>query len=162
MPITLSLSIQYAVSADHLPRWRLRHWAEQALRAASKDMSDPPQKLILTLRLVDEEEGRTLNRLYRERDYATNVLTFQYDPMPDDDSAWMADIVLCIPVLVREAHEQQKTILDHAAHLCVHGVLHALGYDHMDDEEALEMETLETTILQHMKIQDPYQDRISS
>src|SRR5690606_15501032 len=106
------------------------------------------------LRLVDADEGQTLNRQFRDRDYATNVLTFEYGW--DDDNGIAGDIVLCVPVLHREAAEQGKTLLDHAAHLTVHGVLHALGYDHIDPDEAAEMESLETRILAQMKIANPY------
>jgi probable rRNA maturation factor len=100
----------------------------------------------LTIRFVDAEEGRTLNREYREKDYATNVLTFAYNEGEEfaEDEPTRADIILCTDVLEKEAAEQKKTVEEHAAHLIVHGVLHAQGYDHMDDEEAAEMEGIET------------------
>jgi len=109
----------------------------------------------LTLRLVDAEEGRALNQSYRQRDYATNVLTFEYGIDPSGTVS--GDIVLCVPVLYREAAEQGKPLQAHAAHLTVHGVLHALGYDHLDEDDARDMEALETRILASLRISDPYQ-----
>src|SRR5690606_1200472 len=106
------------------------------------------------LRLVDEEEGRELNRQFRERDYATNVLTFEYGMDPEGGMA--GDIVLCVPVLKREAQEQGKTLLRHAAHLTVHGVLHALGHDHIDPDEARDMEATEVRVLATLGVPDPY------
>lgn len=99
-------------------------------------------------------EGRRLNHDFRQRDYATNVLTFEYgvDPL----GVARGDIVMCVPVLVREAREQRKTLLDHAAHLTLHGVLHSLGYDHIKARDARRMEALETATLARMGIADPY------
>ena len=154
----LSLSIQYAVDCPELPRWRLRRWTALALDTALSEPAfasgDAPAGASLTLRLVDAEEGLALNASYRERDYATNVLTFEYGQ--DPDGILHGDIVLCLPVLQREALEQQKTLQDHAAHLVVHGVLHSLGYDHLEEDEATVMEALETRILAKMRIADPY------
>ncbi|MDO8700913.1 MAG: rRNA maturation RNase YbeY, partial [Undibacterium sp.] len=100
----------------------------------------------LTLRFVNAEEGRTLNKDYRGKDYATNVLTFAYTENSDAEVT-QADIILCTDVLEKEAAEQNKTLLEHAQHLVVHGVLHAQGYDHESDEDAEEMEALEVEIL---------------
>lgn len=110
----------------------------------------------ITVRFVDEEEGRMLNSTYRHRDYATNVLTFDYARAP----VVMADIALCIPVLEREAREQNKTLHEHLAHLLIHGVLHAHGYDHLNEEEAEVMEARETEIMQKLGFPNPYSDRI--
>lgn len=110
----------------------------------------------ITVRFVDEEEGRMLNSTYRHRDYATNVLTFDYARAP----VVMADIALCIPVLEREAREQNKTLREHLAHLLIHGVLHAHGYDHLNEEEAEVMEARETEIMQKLGFPNPYSDRI--
>lgn len=159
MSTELSLSVQYATPCPELPRWRLRSWVLVALRTA---LAEPdasygdniPSGASLTLRLVDDVEARALNASYRSRDYATNVLTFEYGQ--DPDGILHGDIVLCLPVLQREASEQHKTLRDHAAHLVVHGVLHALGYDHLDDAEAATMETLETRTLAKLRISDPY------
>jgi probable rRNA maturation factor len=114
----------------------------------------------LTIRFVDAAEGQTLNRDYRAKDYATNVLTFAYNEGAElaDDEPTQADIVLCTDVLQREAEEQKKTVEEHVAHLVVHGVLHAQGYDHENDEEAEEMEQLERDIMEALGYPDPYED----
>lgn len=149
----LSLSVQYPDSrlATVITRPKIRRWVQAALLAPAE----------LTIRFVDAEEGRTLNRDYREKDYATNVLTFAYNEGEalDDDEPTRADIILCTDVLEKEAAEQDKSVEEHTAHLIVHGVLHAQGYDHMDDEEATEMEGLETEILATLGISDPYADQ---
>ncbi len=152
----LSLSVQFADRrlADALPRPQIRRWVQAALLAPAE----------LTIRFVDADEGRMLNRDYRGKDYATNVLTFAYadgsegEPVNDDDPV-QADIVLCTDVLLTEASERKLTLERHAAHLIVHGVLHAQGYDHEDDDEAVEMEQLETEILAGLGMPDPYGDR---
>lgn len=150
----LSLAVQYGIAEPRLPRWRLRRWVHRALDGAAQDGLINCNRAEFSLRLVDQTEGRQLNHAYRDKDYATNVLTFEYgtDPL----GVARGDIVICVPVLVREAREQRKTLLDHAAHLTVHGVLHALGYDHIKARDARRMETLETAILAEMRIADPY------
>ena len=150
----LSLSVQYGVAEPRLPRWRLRRWAQRALDAALEEHGEAPCRLQLGLRLVGLAEGRKLNASYRGKDYATNVLTFVYDTFPDGTA--MADLVVCVPVLAREAREQHKAFLSHAAHLVVHGTLHALGYDHVKLRDARRMESLETRILAAIDINDPY------
>ena len=150
-----SLSVQYGEPAPEVPRWRLRRWVGRALEHALA----PPEPragrpVALTLRLVGEDEGRALNLAYRRRDYATNVLTFEYGE--DPSGLLSGDIVLCVPVLRREAREQGKPLSHHAAHLVAHGVLHALGYDHIEPGEARAMESLETAILAAQGIPDPY------
>lgn len=152
--LSLSLAIQYGAPAPELPRWRLRRWVAAAVRRATQAPVFPFQAVELTLRLVDADEGRRLNHEFRERDYATNVLTFEYGADPDGTAR--GDIILCVPVLRREAAEQHKLLLAHAAHLTIHGVLHALGHDHIDAAEARAMEALETEILARMGIPDPY------
>jgi len=146
----LSLSVQYPDPRLQalITRPKLRRWVKAALFAPAE----------LTIRFVDAEEGRVLNRDYRAKDYATNVLTFAYNEGEElaDDAPTQADIILCTDVLEREAAEQGKTVEAHTAHLIVHGVLHAQGYDHMDDEEASEMEGLETEILIKLGLTDPY------
>ncbi len=149
----LSLSVQFADRrlAEALPRPQIRRWVQAALLAPAE----------LTIRFVDADEGRMLNRDYRGKDYATNVLTFAYaegEPVNDDDPV-QADIVLCTDVLLAEAGERKLPVEQHAAHLIVHGVLHAQGYDHEDDDEAVEMEQLETEILAGLGMPDPYGDR---
>ena len=149
----LSLSVQYPDTrlATVITRPKIRRWVQAALLAPAE----------LTVRFVDLDEGRTLNRDYREKDYATNVLTFAYNEGEElsDDEPTRADIILCTDVLEKEAAEQKKSVEEHTAHLIVHGVLHAQGYDHMDDEEATELEGLETEILATLGISDPYADQ---
>ncbi len=146
---SLSLSVQYPDPRlrDVITRAKVRRWVQAALLAPAE----------LTVRFVAAEEGRTLNRDFRHKDYATNVLTFAYnEPDESEDEPTRADIVLCTDVLEREAQEQNKSVEAHCAHLIVHGVLHAQGYDHNIDAEALEMEALETEILAKLGLDDPY------
>ncbi len=133
-------------TARRLPtRREMREWMTAA---ASVDMD-------VSVRFVGLEEGRELNRMYRDKDYATNVLTFDYAHEP----VAQADLVICTDVLVREAAEQKKSFRSHLAHLLIHGVLHAQGWDHMTDEEAEEMEALETRLMKSLGFADPYSDR---
>jgi probable rRNA maturation factor len=146
----LSLSVQYPdprLQAT-ITRPSIRRWVQAALLAPAE----------LTIRFVDAAEGQELNRGYRGKDYATNVLTFAYNEgeAVADDEPTRADIILCTDVLEREAAEQQKSVEEHTAHLVVHGVLHAQGYDHEADDEADEMEALETEILAKLGFADPY------
>jgi probable rRNA maturation factor len=154
MALKLALAIQYGIKEPRLPRWRLRRWVWRALAGAQADKLTSFAAVELSLRLVGQAEGRQLNREFRGRDYATNVLTFAYGVDPAGTAR--ADIVICMPILVREAREQGKALLDHAAHLTVHGVLHALGYDHIGQGDACRMEALETTILTRMRVPNPY------
>ena len=108
----------------------------------------------VTLRFVGEREGRMLNHRYRGRDYATNVLTFVYD----DVASLAGDIVLCAPVVRREARAQHKTLTAHYAHLVIHGMLHLQGYDHERDEDAARMEARERALLARLRYRDPYAD----
>jgi probable rRNA maturation factor len=146
----LSLSVQYpdARLQESVTRQKVRRWVQAALLAPAE----------LTVRFVDAAEGRTLNRDYRSKDYATNVLTFAYNDGEEiaDDEPTRADIILCTDVLQEEAAQQKKTVEEHTAHLVVHGVLHAQGYDHEDDQEAAEMEQLERDILAALGYPDPY------
>jgi len=129
-----------------------RRWCELALRQRSADSE-------MTIRLVDETEGRELNHTYRHKDYATNVLSFPAD-VPDDmlDIPLLGDLVICTQVVEREAAEQGKALEAHWAHLVIHGCLHLLGYDHIDDDEADEMEALERELLAELGHPDPYAD----
>ena len=146
----LSLSVQYPDPRlqDAVTRQKIRRWVQAALLGPAE----------LTVRLVAAEEGRVLNRDYRHKDYATNVLTFAYNEGEEigADEPTRADIILCTDVIEQEAAQQNKTVEEHAAHLVVHGVLHAQGYDHDDDEEAQEMEQLERDILSALGYPDPY------
>jgi probable rRNA maturation factor len=141
----LSLSVQYASEAASLPtRPQFRRWVGTALQ----------QQASVTLRIVDADEGRTLNRDYRGKDYATNVLTFAYG---EEDGMLAGDIVLCAPVVEKEALEQGKALLAHYAHLTVHGVLHMQGYEHETEAEASKMEALEVAILRRLRFNSPYE-----
>jgi probable rRNA maturation factor len=145
-PPQLALALQFA-DARHaalLPRHRLRRWLLLALAEAAR-----PARI--TLRFVGLAEGRALNRDFRGRDYATNVLTFDYRHTPCE-----ADIVLCSPVVAREARAQRKPLEAHYAHLVIHGALHAQGHDHERDDEAARMEALETALLARLGLPDPY------
>ena len=140
---TLNLSVQYAVSATGKPsRAQFRRWVRAALGHAAH----------ITLRIVGQEEGRTLNRSYRNRDYATNVLTFVFQ----DSAPFEGDLALCAPVIAREARAQKKPLAAHYAHLTVHGVLHLQGYDHKNEPDAQVMERRETQIMAKLGYADPY------
>ncbi len=151
LPRRLDLSVQYACNREGVPsRIDFRRW----LRAAE------PGAARITVRIVDEDEGRELNRDYRGKDYATNVLTFAYDegegmPLPEG-LPLMGDLVLCRQVVEREAAEQGKALDAHYAHLSVHGMLHLQGFDHIEDAEAEEMEAREREILAGLGYPDPY------
>ena len=151
LPRRLDLSVQYACNRDGVPsRVEFRRW----LRAAE------PGAARVTVRIVDEDEARELNRDYRGKDYATNVLTFAYgegDDMPlPEGLPLMGDLVLCRQVVEREAAEQGKALDAHYAHLSVHGMLHLQGFDHLEDAEADEMEARERQILADLGYADPY------
>ncbi|MDR3427602.1 MULTISPECIES: rRNA maturation RNase YbeY [Silvimonas] len=150
----LKLALQIESQAANIPaKSLLKTWAEAALRPNVKQAE-------VTVRVVDAEEGQTLNREYRGKDYATNVLTFTFDEdgdMPDIPGLpLMGDLVLCAPVVEREATEQGKSLESHYCHLLVHGLLHLQGFDHLEDEEAEEMEALETQIVISLGYDDPY------
>jgi probable rRNA maturation factor len=141
---SLTLVVQYAIEVTGLPsRRELRKWLHAALRHDAE----------VTLRIVAEDEGRTLNREYRKRDYATNVLTFVYQEALE---GLVGDIVLCAPVVAREAAEQRKPLAAHYAHLVIHGALHLQGYDHEDDGDAQAMEADEIQILTRLGYDNPY------
>jgi probable rRNA maturation factor len=142
----LSLSVQYQTKRAAPARAQCRRWVKAALAL------DGGVDCRLTLRFVDSREARSLNRAFRARDYATNVLTFDYH------SANMvhADIVICVPVIEREARQQNKDVRAHFAHMVVHGVLHAHGFDHVIARDAKQMESLEGRILARFGISDPY------
>lgn len=134
-------------------------WVAAAV-AATGEFSKPVN---VSIRVVDEEESAELNLDYRGKDYPTNVLSFSSD-IPEAvvamlDELPLGDLVICAPVVTREAQEQGKAAENHWAHMVVHGVLHLSGLDHQDDAEAEQMETLETQILATLGIADPYEDR---
>ena len=168
----LSLSVQFVTSAQNLPtRHQFRRWIQSALQ----------RDVLIVLRIVDEAEGRELNKNFRKKDYATNVLTFVYDdaepiPIPQKTLSggltgsshnkeglgrvdWQplhGDIVICAPVVQREAREQQKELHAHYAHLAIHAALHLQGYDHENKKDAVAMETRETAIMMKLGYANPY------
>ena len=147
MPVeraALVLSLQQADGRHrrHLARHRVARWVRAALASPAE----------ITVRIVDEAEGRALNRDFRAKDYATNVLTFDYQREP----VVLADLVLCAPVISREAREQRKTVQAHYAHLLVHGTLHAQGWDHERAADARAMEAREVELLAALGFGDPY------
>ena len=145
MKPSLSLSLQFADKRhrDTLSRHKVARWLKAALEHDAE----------LTVRIVDAEEGRALNREFRKKDYATNVLTFDYTREP----VIMADLILCAPVIVQEAQDQGKTLEAHYAHMLVHGALHAQGWDHLKKKEAEAMEARERDILASLGFDDPYE-----
>ena len=146
----LSLAVQYASDAKNLPtRAQIRRWIRGALIHSVE----------ITVRIVDEEEARTLNRDYRDKDYATNVLTFEYGETDDHDNGdktLSGDIVICATAVTKEAATQRKLLIDHYAHLIVHGALHLQGFDHEDATDADIMEIREAAILKRFGIANPY------
>lgn len=144
--------VNYGVARVGLPSaLSFRRWVYAALAGAKH--RKPSE---LAIRIVGSREGRTLNRDYRGKDYATNVLSFAVDLPPGITLPLLGDIAICAPVVAREAREQHKHVAHHWAHLTVHGVLHLLGYDHMVESEAQTMEALEARILAKLEIADPY------
>jgi probable rRNA maturation factor len=143
----LQLSLQFADAAhrEQLPRHHVARWIRAALDAPGQ----------ITVRIVGAEEGRALNRQYRGKDHATNVLTFDYEHAP----VVVADLVLCAPVVAQEAREQRIPLAAHYAHLLVHGTLHAQGHDHAVQAEAEAMEARESEILLALGLADPYRRR---
>jgi len=140
----LPLSLQFADPRHRalLPRHKVMRWIRAALEAPAQ----------ITVRIVNADEGQALNRDYRQRDYATNVLTFDYQHAPEV----IADLIVCAPVVEREAVELGKPVVEHYAHMLVHGTLHAQGYDHEADEEAVVMETRESALMRALGFSDPY------
>ncbi|SNR93041.1 probable rRNA maturation factor [Methylobacillus rhizosphaerae] len=139
----LAMTVQYASESSHIPTEKqFRKWARAALRVDTE----------VTLRIVDAEEGLMLNRDYRGKDYATNVLTF-----PLTEEPWLiGDIILCAPVVEKEALEQGISLEAHYAHLTVHGILHMHGYDHEEEAQAELMESIESTTMIQLGYADPY------
>ncbi|MBI5924697.1 MAG: rRNA maturation RNase YbeY [Aquabacterium sp.] len=146
MKPTLSLSLQFADKShrDTLARHKVARWLKAALDTDAE----------FAVRIVGEEEGRALNKDFRKKNYATNVLTFDYAIEP----VVMADLIICAPVIEREAREQGKTLEAHYAHMLVHGALHAQGWDHMKKKDAEAMEAQEREIMAALGFEDPYAD----
>jgi probable rRNA maturation factor len=145
-----SLAVQFASTADDLPsRAQIRRWVAAALEHNAE----------ITVRLVDADEAQALNQDYRDKAYVPNVLTFEYGEIGHDESGrgiLGGDVVICAPVVEREAREQGKPLKQHYAHMTVHGVLHLQGYDHLDPHDADIMESREAAILKRFRIPNPY------
>ncbi len=144
---TLTLSLQWGTKAYpehriHLPRHRVVRWIKSALTADAE----------ITVRIVDAQEGQALNHQFRQKNYATNVLTFDYAQAP----MVMADLILCAPVIEQEATDQGKPLAAHYAHMLIHGTLHAQGWDHIKAKQAKQMEAHETALMKQLGFQDPY------
>lgn len=152
MALQLHLSRSAGLPARGIPlRSTFAAWVEAALRGARRR-----RDCELSIRIVDAGEGRQLNRDFRKRDYATNVLSFPAGLPAGMKLPLIGDLVICAPVVAREAGEQAKRLRDHYAHMTIHGTLHLLGYDHEIEAEAERMEALERKILAELGIADPY------
>ena len=156
VPMRAELEVQRATTLASVPdNDQFQLWVDAALDGKSNQFS-------LSIRIVDETEAQSFNRDYRNKDHATNVLTFPAE-LPEGlptviRQSQMGDLLICAPVVAHEATEQRRSETDHWAHLTIHGVLHLLGYDHEQADEADVMESLETEILAKLGISDPYQD----
>lgn len=155
-PVRLDVAVSYALPRTGLPAAAsFRKWVRAALDGAGRRFDSE-----VAIRLLDAAEGQAMNLQYRGKDYATNVLSFPAEMpegLPEDfEFPQLGDLAICAPVVAREAAGQGKALNDHYAHLTVHGVLHLLGFDHIEDDEAEEMEALERVILASLGIADPY------
>lgn len=148
--MSIQLDLQLATTAIGLPDiTQLQLWADAAILPFQDEAE-------MTIRIVDEPESQQLNSQYRGKHYPTNVLSFTFENPPGLTLPLLGDLVICAPVVAREALEQQKTLHDHWAHMVIHGCLHLLGFDHINDADAEKMETEEVTILQQLGIKNPY------
>ncbi|UFN59240.1 rRNA maturation RNase YbeY [Microbulbifer celer] len=146
----LTLDVQRAFTRPELPT------DEQLALWAAAAVGDHRSEAEISLRIVDEEESQAFNSQYRGRHQPTNVLSFPADIPPELGLPLLGDLIICAPVVAREAEQQHKALADHWAHMMVHGTLHLLGYDHIEDDEAEIMENLETRTLGQLGIDDPY------
>lgn len=149
--MSIAVDVQYAIEAPNLPgEADFALWVETVLKNRKVDGE-------VCIRVVDPDESQALNAEYRGKDKPTNVLSFPFDVPPGVPVTLLGDLVICAEVVAREAEEQHKTLLHHWAHMVVHGTLHLLGFDHINDDEAEEMEALERDLLARLDIADPYQ-----
>lgn len=147
--MAVTVDIQEASSGPAPSAQSIQSWAELALQEVAEDCE-------LSVRLVDETESAELNSTYRGKEGPTNVLSFPFDADIELEPRLLGDLVICVPVVEQEAISQVKVAEHHWAHMVVHGCLHLLGYDHIEDGQAKEMEALETQILKSLAINDPY------
>lgn len=147
----LELDLQIATEeTENLPSEAdFRLWVEKALPDADEEFE-------VTIRIVDEEESHALNHEYRGKDKPTNVLSFPFEAPPGLELPLLGDLVICTQIVAKEAAEQNKELFHHWAHMTIHGILHLRGYDHINDDEADEMESIETELLASLSISDPY------
>lgn len=155
--MTLAISVQVACDDANIPsEGQIQDWVQAALQNADKLNS---RNVEMAVRVVDADEIRTLNKIYRKQDKATNVLSFpagDIQGLPDESRDLLGDVVVCASVVAAEARAQDKALDDHWCHMLVHGTLHLLGFDHETDKEAAEMEGLEIAILLKQNVTDPY------
>jgi probable rRNA maturation factor len=155
--MTHVIDLQIACLATELPtKKQFQLWVDTALEEVS---SDPSQEFELTIRLVNSEESQQLNNQYRSKDKPTNVLSFPFEVPDGIELNLLGDLIICIEVMEQEAKEQNKALFDHWAHLVIHGCLHLVGFDHISDSEALEMESIEIIILEKLGITNPYLEK---
>ena len=148
------IDLQVACTPTELPtKGQFQLWVDTALAEVS---SKPSQDFELTIRLVNNEESQQLNKQYRGKDKPTNVLSFPFEVPDGIELNLLGDLIICIEVMKQEAQEQNKALFEHWAHLVIHGCLHLVGFDHINDSEALEMESIEITILEKLGIDNPY------
>jgi len=148
--MNLTIDIQKACAAEDSPdEDSIKRWLGAAIR-------DERDECELSIRIVDEQESADFNQRYRGKSGATNVLSFPFDAVTPEPLPILGDLVICAPVVIREASEQQKTVDAHWAHIVIHGVLHLLGYDHIEDQDAEQMEGLETEIMLKLDFPVPY------
>ncbi len=151
MSVILDLQLACADTANLPSEADFQRWLDAAVLPFQEEAE-------VTIRLVDEAESNQLNLTYRGKDKPTNVLSFPFECPPGVELPLLGDLIICRQVVEREASEQNKPLLAHWAHMVVHGSLHLLGYDHIDDEEAEEMEALEVEFMQALGFDNPYQD----
>ena len=148
----ITLDLQLACDFDNLPSFeQFELWANSALAELKPDAE-------LTIRISESTESQQLNHEYRGKNKPTNVLSFPFDAPPGIELPLIGDLIICPDIVKAESIEQEKTFHDHFAHMVIHGCLHLMGYDHIDEEDALEMETLEKNVLAKLDISDPYRD----
>ena len=149
--MTIELDLQLACPADNIPdQAQFQLWVDQVLGRFKQDFE-------LTIRVVSSEESQQLNSQYRDKDNPTNVLSFPFEVPDGIELDLLGDLVICADVVADEAQAQNKTLIAHWAHMVTHGCLHLLGYDHINDNEAIEMESLETEILAELGFSNPYE-----
>lgn len=154
MNLYIDLQIASENTAGLPTEAQFQHWVDKALAMEAKTADYPETEI--TIRIVDEAESHELNLTYRGKDKPTNILSFPFEVPEGIELPLLGDLIICRQVVEKEAIEQEKPLEAHWAHLAIHGTLHLLGYDHLTDEEAEEMESLETEIMQSLGFDDPY------